>query len=169
MSNEQIRSDDPTASRGIGLSIKMAAISLTVCIFVALAIFFAPGELIIAVFGMIPTAAAAFVDTSPHRSITQCVAAMNFAGVSAVMALAWNEGGSIDAAMGLLVDPYSWLVMLVGAAVGWSLTWAGRLVAGRLVAHLVDHQVQQLRDYQAKLVADWGRHVLDKNNGAESS
>lgn len=162
VSTEPARSEASSASRGIAPSVKMAPVLMTFCIFIAMAAIFAPGELIIAVFGMIPTAAAAFVDTSPRRSITQCVGAMNFAGVSAVMALTWNAGGTIDAALGLLVDPYSWLVMLVGAAVGWSLSWAGRVVAARLVAHIVDRQVGQLRDYQAKLVADWGRHVLDE-------
>lgn len=136
-------------------------ISILVCVLIALAAFFAPGELMIAVFGMIPTAAAAFADTAPRRPLTQCVGAMNFAGVSAVMALAWNAGGSVNAALGLLIDPYSWLVMLVGAAVGWSLTWAGRVVASRIVAHMVDRQVRQLRDYQTKLVSDWGRRVLE--------
>lgn len=136
--------------------------AMLICCIIALTAFFAPGELLIIAGGMVPTMAAAFVDQTPRRMITQCVGAMNFAGVSAVMALAWNDGGSLDAAVALLSDPYAWLVMLVGAGAGWSLTWAGRAVAARIVAHMVDRQVRQLRDYQAKLVTDWGRHVLDE-------
>ena len=162
MSTEQVRNEDGAATTGAGLTAKTAAIAAMVCALIALAAFFAPGELMIAVFGMIPTMAAAFVDHTPRRLITQCVGAMNFAGVAAVMALAWNDGGTVGAAANLLLDPYSWLVMLVGAAVGWSLTWAGRVVAARIVAHLVDRQVRQLRDYQTKLVSEWGRRVLEK-------
>ncbi len=136
--------------------------AILICSVIALTAFFAPGELLIIVGGMVPTMAAALIDQSPRRMVTQCVGAMNFAGVSAVMALAWNNGGTLDAALTLLSDPYAWLLMLVGAAVGWSLTWAGRAVAARVVAHMVDRQVRQLRDVQAKLVTDWGRHVLEE-------
>lgn len=163
MSTEQTRPETSDARGGVAPAIRAMAIWVCVCALVGLGVLFATGEMLIAVFGMIPTAAAAFADTTPRRLLTQCVGAMNFAGVSAVMALAWNDGGTINAAVNLLLDPYSWLVMLVGAAVGWSLTWAGRVVAARMIAHLVDRQVQQLRDYQAKLVADWGRRVLDEN------
>ncbi len=163
MSTEQIRTDTGTAHRGGGLTVKSVFVAAMVCALIALAGFFAPAELMIATCGMVPTMVAAFVDHTPRRLITQCVGAMNFAGVSAVMALAWNDGGTIGAAVTLLTDPYSWLVMLVGAAVGWSLSWAGRVAAARIVAHLVDRQVQQLRDYQTKFVAEWGRRVLEKN------
>lgn len=162
MSTEQVHTESETTDRGGTLTAKSTAIGLTVCGLIALGVFFAPGELLIATFGMVPTMVAAFVDHSPRRMITQCVGTMNFAGVSTVMALAWTHGGSLGVAINLLVDPYSWLVMLVGAGVGWTLIWAGRVVAARVVAHLVDRQVGQLRDYQTKLVSDWGRKVLDE-------
>lgn len=162
MSTEQVRPEANAPNRGAAWTAKGTLIGVLICAVIALGVFFAPGELLIATFGMIPTMVAAFVDHTPRRLITQCVGAMNFAGVSTVMALAWTEGGTVGVAINLLVDPYSWLVMLVGAAVGWTLTWAGRIVAARVVAHLVDRQVRQLRDYQTTLVADWGRKVLDE-------
>jgi hypothetical protein len=124
---------------------------------------FAPGELLIAVVGMVPAAVALFWDRSPGRRTAQCVAAMNFAGVSAIMALAWDNGGSLAAAAELLTNAYVWLVMLLGAAMGWVIVWLARMVAARVVIGVIGHQVAQLKEQQNELVKAWGRRVLDED------
>ena len=127
----------------------------------ATSLLFAPGELLIAVVGMVPTAVALFWDQSPGRRTAQCVAAMNFAGVSAIMALAWDNGGSLAAATELLTNVYVWLVMLLGAAMGWMIVWLARMVASRVVIGVINHQVAQLKEQQNELVKAWGRKVLE--------
>ena len=67
------------------MTARMVLIGAMICGLIVLGIFFAPGELMIVTFGMVPTLVAAFVDPTPRRLITQCVGTMNFAGVSAVM------------------------------------------------------------------------------------
>ena len=124
---------------------------------------FAPGELMIAVVGMIPAGVAIFYDQTPGRRTAHCVTAMNFAGLSAVMALAWNNGGTLAAAAELLTNVYVWLVILLGAAMGWIIVWLGRLVAARVVIGIIDRQVAQLKEQQAQMVGEWGRRVLEED------
>jgi hypothetical protein len=124
---------------------------------------FAPGELLIAVVGMVPAGGAIFYDQTPGRRTAQSVTAMNFAGVSAVMELAWNNGGTLDAAGELLTNVYVWVVILLGAGMGWIIVWLGRLVAARVVIGLIDRQVAQLKEQQNQLVRDWGRRVLEED------
>ena len=80
MSSENARPDIEPARRGVAPGTKTALLWSAPCLLIGLGVFLAPGELMIAGFGMIPTAAAAFADTSQRRSLTQCVGAMNFAG-----------------------------------------------------------------------------------------
>lgn len=162
MSSEHIR---PAPRHGDDQILRIAAIAAYALLGVVAvcSLLFAPGELLIAVVGMIPSGAAIFYDRTLGRHTAQCVTAMNFAGVSAIMALAWNDGGTLAAALNLLTNVYVWLVILLGAGLGWIIVWLGRLVAIRVVTGVIGHQVIQLKEQQNQLVRDWGRKILEED------
>ena len=95
--------------------------------------------------GMIPTLVCYIVDLTPGRYAFRCVASMNFAGVAPFVRLLWSQGHDMSSAMGIIGDPFSWLVFYGTAAFGWGLfLWppfhpSGSRGAARLSKGFFDH------------------------------
>ena len=51
--------------------------------------------------------------------------------------------------------------MYVGAGMGWVLLWIGPVIAEVFVTQKAASEVRSLRENQRKLIAEWGRKVLD--------
>ena len=127
-----------------------------------LMIVFALPAFIIFVAGMLPTVGAFLTDRSPARKVTQCIAATNFSGVLPVMVMAMVDDRGVLSAFELLQNVFMWALMIGAAAAGWAVLWIARTVAEVVFNLLVEQELKRLQDAQGKLLAAWGRKVLDE-------
>jgi hypothetical protein len=113
--------------------------------------------------GMIPTLVSFIVDVTPGRYAFRCVAAMNFAGVAPFLRLLWNDGHNMSVAMGIIADPFSWLVFYGTAAFGWGLFFSVPGVVSAFQTLNAEHSVNTLRLRQNALAEEWGTAITGEN------
>lgn len=113
--------------------------------------------------GMAPTLVALVVQEKhiPYR--VQTIGLCNFAGVMPHIALVWQRGHHIDAATRLLMDPYVWATMYIGAAAGLLLLWAGPIIAAAVYSGMAVGRRRAFDGYRKKLIEEWGDGVIVGN------
>ncbi|MDP6352647.1 MAG: hypothetical protein QF827_10500 [Alphaproteobacteria bacterium] len=151
----------PVRSRR-GESVNVAPVVVAVCFLSVLMVIFALPAFVIFIAGMLPTVGAFLTDRSPARKVTQCIAATNFSGVLPIMVMAMVDDRGVASAITLLQDVFKWLLMIGAAAAGWAVLWIARTVAEVVVNLLVAQELKRLQDAQGKILATWGRKVLDE-------
>ena len=119
----------------------------------------------IVLLGMIPTAVAAFVDRSPHKTAAISVAGLNFAGVAPFIAVLWRGPNTLYHSIASLSDVFSWLAMYGAAALGWLLFLALPPIATSILSILSEQQTASLQAQQAKLREEWGIGMAKKDIG----
>jgi len=147
----------PTPKRGA----RALAIMVTVGLVTALLVVFALPAFLVSMVGLLPTAVSLFTDRTPGHRATWCVAITNIAGLLPIIAKSFKGDNDLAATIELLVDPINWLVMYVGAAMGWVLLWIGPVIAEVFVTQKAASEARSLQESQGKLIAEWGRKVLD--------
>ena len=147
----------PTPKRGA----RALAIMVTVGLVTALLVVFALPAFLVSMVGLLPTAVSLFTDRTPGHRATWCVAITNIAGLLPIIAKSFKGDNDLAAAIELLVDPINWLVMYVGAAMGWVLLWIGPVIAEVFVTQKAASEARSLQESPGKLIAEWGRKVLD--------
>ena len=68
---------------------------------------------------MVPTLVAYIVDRNPLKYPSRTVGYLNFCGCLPYALRLWTGDHSVDAVIGILVDPFAWFAMYGAAAVGW--------------------------------------------------
>ncbi|MEO3434190.1 hypothetical protein [Inquilinus sp. CAU 1745] len=122
---------------------------------------------LILVAGMVPTLVALLVDRNPEKYAAVTVGSLNFCGVASVVITLWQTGHSIDNAFRLMIDPFSWLIMLGSAAFGW-MVYAGIPPAvGFVLKMRYEAEVAKLKATQKELVEEWGARVTNPNAAPE--
>lgn len=109
--------------------------------------------------GLTPAAVAGMLNTRHGRSAFVCVFIANLCGVVPAVTKLWFSGNSLSAALSLFGDPFVWLTMYASAAMGWMLVWMGPAVADVVLAVAADHRARKLRDFQERLIREWGHGV----------
>ncbi|HEU0069844.1 MAG TPA: hypothetical protein VFS04_00990 [Alphaproteobacteria bacterium] len=109
--------------------------------------------------GMLPTMCAFMIDRTPRRYATRCVGILNFAGCWPYLLNLWKTGHDMYAAMHILLDPLSWLVIYGAAAAGWLCYLSFPSVAWALMDVFAGRRIAYLRKEQRKLIEDWGDAV----------
>jgi hypothetical protein len=113
--------------------------------------------------GMIPTLVCYIVDLTPGRYAFRCVASMNFAGVAPFVRLLWSQGHDMSSAMGIIGDPFSWLVFYGTAAFGWGLFFSVPGVVSAIQTLNAERRVNVLRLRQNELAEEWGTEITGEN------
>ncbi len=113
--------------------------------------------------GMIPTLVCYIVDMTPGRYAFRCVASMNFAGVAPFLRLLWTQGHDMSSAMGIIGDPFSWLVFYGTAAFGWGLFFSIPGVVSAIQTLNAERRVNSLRSRQNELAEEWGTLITGEN------
>jgi hypothetical protein len=105
--------------------------------------------------GMVPTVAAALVDTHPRRFLTRAVGAVNLSGVVLpVLALVHGRFG-FSQALHVLGEPRNWIIMFGAAGLGWVLVGVTPPIA-RVILDMRAHEAERrLRREEAQLAAEW--------------
>ncbi len=109
--------------------------------------------------GLTPAAVAGMLNTRHGRSAFVCVFLANLCGVIPAVIKLWSSGNSLSAALLLFSDPFVWLAMYASAAMGWLLVWMGPAVADVVLAVAADHRAHKLRNFQERLIGEWGHGV----------
>lgn len=121
--------------------------------------------------GMLPTFAATMVDQRREKYATLCVGCLNFVGVLPFAARLWTEDHSYTKAFEIILDPFSWLVMLGSAGLGWCIYFLTPSVISMGLAMRIEQRIGRLRRRQQELVGEWGPGVvgaLDDSNLPEA-
>ncbi len=119
--------------------------------------------MIVLFVGLIPTVVCYIVDLTPGRYAFRCVAAMNFAGVAPFLRLLWSEGHDMSSAMGIIGDPFTWLVIYGTAAFGWALFFSVPGVVSAVQTLNAERHLNTLRSRQNALAEEWGKEITGEN------
>jgi hypothetical protein len=131
---------------------------VTALFFAMAAVSMLPTTLVIVV-GMMPTAVAYFVDTSPQRSLGPTVLFLNFSGVLPTLFRLWKSGHTVDRALDIILQPTMLLLMYLPAAFGWLLyAYVPVLVSG-ILRRKAEMRIRSLEKDQDYLVEQWGSAV----------
>lgn len=142
---------------GRGLSFGQTFVTIPLLIVVAV---FAAPTTIVFLAGMMPSAVAVIIDTTPGRYAARCVFALNLAGLAPFLRLLWYGPNDVPAAVRIVSDPYAWLVIYGAAGIGW-LLFLGLPNAIAMVKKLeADRQARRLRERQHELVEEWGPSIM---------
>ncbi len=77
--------------------------------------------------GMLPTLIALITDTDERKSAAATVGFLNAAGVAPFLIELWQKDQTLPAAIGIMKDPMTWIVMLGSAALGHLILYAVQL------------------------------------------
>ena len=140
----------------------MPAVIGLVAVGLAIAIVMLPTVSILVV-GLIPTLVCYIVDMTPGRYAFRCVASMNFAGVAPFLRILWSDGHDMVVAIGIIADPFAWLVFYGTAAFGWGLFFSVPGLVSAVRTLNAERRVNALRARQNALAEEWGTAITGEN------
>ena len=124
-------------------------------------------SLIVLSIGLLPTAVAFIVDRSDHKSGAFCVGGMNFSGVLPFIIKLWSESHTVIAAIEIISDIFSLLIMYAAAGFGWMMFLAIPPVISSFLTVISQTRVKVLRANQQKIVDEWGPGVITSSEDLE--
>jgi len=111
--------------------------------------------------GLIPTFVALVTDTDQSRSSLATIGYLNFAGVLPFLIDLWQKGQTMEAAVAILRDPLSWVVMLGSAGVGHLMLYTIPAIVSSMVFMRQEARLRTLREGVKQLEAIWGADVTN--------
>ncbi len=109
--------------------------------------------------GLIPTLVALLTDTDENRSSLATIGYLNFAGVLPFLIELWQNGQTMDAALRIIRDPFSWVVMFGSAGVGQLMLYTIPPIVTSMVLMKQESRLRTLREAVQQLEAIWGPDV----------
>ena len=151
------------ASKGGVRSRKTAAKSgggMTTFLFLATpaSLFVAPTTVIM-VPGLLPTMVAYIIDRDPDKTAPLTVGALNLCGTLPFAMDLWLHQHTLPAALHLLGDPLTWLVMYGAAAVGWAFYYLIPPIVTNVEVMRSEARIESLQRTKREMVAEWGPEV----------
>lgn len=140
------------ASSGTGY---IVAISLMAMLISAYSMY----SVIIVLFGLLPGLVAMIVDQEPKRYISKIVLTFNALGIAPFIIKILRSASGNGAAIEIIIDPRTWMMIFSGAAVGWVLYWVFPQIAIFLHNMKVNIRIKQLEIELAKLSNEWGDDI----------
>lgn len=111
--------------------------------------------------GLLPTLVALFTDSDSHRSGLATIGYMNLAGVLPFLVELWQKDQTMEAALGIVKDPASWVIMLGAAGVGQLMLYAIPPFVASMVLIRQESRLKTLREGVQQLEAIWGPDVAN--------
>ncbi len=146
---------------------------VTFLLVVTPAVLFAMPTTVLAAVGMIPSLVAYVADRDPAKSASMTVAPINVCGILPFAMDMWKHQHTMQAAMHLLGDPLTWLVMYGAAAVGWALYFLIPPIVTNFEVMRAESRIEVLTAKKAELTEEWGPDVaisdealLEKNKAS---
>ena len=110
---------------------------------------------------LLPAIVAYFIDHTPGRAAFKVVVLCNVAAMLPSLMPMLNAAirtEHVDA-MRVMGDPFVWLTVYGGAAIGWGLIFLCRFIARFFVVLYFEYQVVSLERFQKKLLSEWGDQI----------
>lgn len=109
--------------------------------------------------GLLPTLVFLVADRDPQKSAATAIGALNVAGVLPFLIELWEKGHTMEAAMAIIQDPMSWIVMLGSAGIGRLLIYAIPPAMASLTISRMETRLRGLREATGHLKEIWGVEV----------
>lgn len=143
-----------------------SATSLLAWFVAAIVVVLFHATLILLAVGMLPTVAAYIVDRNPAKYTAKSVGYLNFCGCLPSALELWRGANDWQAALVLLQDLFTWLVMYSSAAVGWLIVFSVPPVVAAYLAVTNDVKEKAFKKRQKELVEEWGANVRHRALGS---
>jgi len=114
---------------------------------------------IILMIGMLPTAAAAFVDKSGKNLKALTVGGMNLAGTMPFLFDLWASDHTMGNAFRLITNPRTIIVIYCAAAIGYMIEWAMTGIVTAILSQRAEMRLRDIKKAQDRLVQKWGPEV----------
>jgi hypothetical protein len=134
--------------------------------FVIMVVMSLPSVMLI-VFALLPTFVAFIVDRTPEKNAVFCVGSLNLCGVLPYLLDLWTGDNSMDAAILILTDVFSLVVIYGASAFGWMIFQSLPPVIATFITVLAQSRVSSLRSAQRKLIEEWGEIVATSQDSIE--
>lgn len=128
-------------------------------LFIATLLFISPATAMLLFFGLLPSFVALIIDRSDGKYAMFCVLGLNFSGLFPFLSDLWFKTNSIDAAINILTDVFSLLIIYMSAGFGWMLYMALPPVVTSLLSVMSQRRVAELRETQSTIIEEWGEGV----------
>ena len=122
------------------------------------AIFAMPTALLVSV-GMIPSLVAYIIDRDPEKTAPMTVAPLNMCGILPFIMELWKHDHTIQAAIGKIADPLTWLVMYGAAGIGWALYFLVPPIVTNIEVMRAQGRIESLNGRKKDLIEEWGPDV----------
>ncbi|ABC21909.1 hypothetical protein [Rhodospirillum rubrum] len=153
----------PAPAKGEGMGWGMRIGLLLVAI--PAVVFMGPTVLLVCI-ALLPTGVAFISDRSISKTGWLCVGGLNLAGAVPFIATLWEKGNTVEAALRLLTDVLTILIIYGSAGVGWLLYISIPQLLGAFMAMTAGHRVATMKAQQDSLIEEWGTEV---KQGAEEA
>lgn len=153
----------PTASGGGG-RLKWVGITLGF----GLILFVSPAMAALTVVGLAPTLAAWLVGQGPFKNQRlRTIFLFNASGLMPYLIAVWGSGKGFSAALAIMSDIFSWLVMYGTAALGLAALWLAPQIAATFRQMAASERARRLGRMRQKIIRKWGNEIAgevrDKN------
>ena len=124
-------------------------------VFIVMVVLSLPSVMVI-VFALLPTFVAFIVDRTPEKNALFCVGSFNMCGVLPYLIDLWTGDNSMDAAILILTDVFSLVVIYGASAFGWMVFQSLPPIVATFITVLAQSRISSLRSAQLKLIEEWG-------------
>ncbi|HBM90892.1 MAG TPA: hypothetical protein DD400_03320 [Rhodospirillaceae bacterium] len=111
--------------------------------------------------GLVPTLIVLFTETDSRHPALATVGYMNLAGVLPFIIELWERGQTMEAALSIIRNPQSWVVMLGAAGIGQLILYVVPSMVASMIIVKQEARYRVLRDGVKQLEAIWGKDVAN--------
>ena len=109
--------------------------------------------------GLLPTLVALVADADRQKSSAMTIGFMNLAGVTPFLIDLWQQGQTMEAALHILGQSNTWLIMFGAAGIGKLLLYAIPPAMATLTLTRMEVRLRALKDGLEQLKAIWGPEI----------
>lgn len=109
--------------------------------------------------GLLPTLVTLVTDTDRNRSSLATIGYLNMAGVLPFLIELWQKGQTMEVAVAIIRDPFSWVVMFGAAGIGQLMLYTIPPIVSSMIIMRQESRLRILREGVEQLEAIWGSDV----------
>lgn len=118
---------------------------------------------VIVLFGLLPAMIAMIVDQDYRKYISKIVFLYNIMGMVPFIYKIYKSPSSNNAAIEIIIDPSTWMMIFAAAGLGWIVYWAIPQFAILLRNFAINYQIAKLEAELSSLTDEWGDDVKAQN------
>lgn len=111
--------------------------------------------------GFLPTLIVLFTEQDTRHPALMTIGYMNLSGVLPFIIELWQKGQTMEAALGIIYDPSTWVVMLGAAGIGQLILYVVPYIVTTMIVSKQESRRRVLRQGIQELKAIWGEDVIN--------